>query len=182
MLEVKQSNIEGAGLGVFATKDIDENTLLTEYYGFIYNDLSAPTDQSSAVLYLDGYTTIGDTSTHASSQCGQMINDYIRITYSSTLTPSNLVNAVQNYELESSKRANTAPVAQSSKHYVKSITCINQGEELYMSYGSHYWLHLLSQHNSLTPKLIESINSLVRDQLKTLHLINSVHQFKKQQE
>lgn len=185
MLEVKESNIEGAGLGVFATKDIDKDILLTEYYGTILSlediqeyDINAL--EPSAVLLWANFYTFGDVHKYKPNSCGQMINDY-SIIQNRLYTDIELDDVVALYDKTSLKHCNVKPRAYNSKHYMLSSRFIKKGEELYFHYGSAYWLQNLDPAYH-TDKMNNMFRTMNEEQHFAAALSSAVHQFKKQQE
>lgn len=178
MLEVKKSLISNAGLGVFATQDIDAGVELTEYHGLVCSDYSEVQDElATALLYTDEFFTLGNVNQHSSLQCGQIINDYSKISFAIHQTLQDLENVVNQYIKESTKHANVEMKARSNKHYAYSIKKIKSGEELYFHYGHIHWLMFLKNKLKLKPDIIKFINNELLIAAQEQSLINDIRNF-----
>jgi len=186
MLEVKESNIEGAGLGVFATEDINEDTVLTEYYGSQmtheeYCNFDFDLEKDTAIVFKKFYT-LGNTQEYSPEKCGQMINDYSCIAYGNIYRTVDALNIDLNtYNHESQNNCNVDIVLHNQKHFMQSLKPIAKGEELYFHYGHMYWLSFLNSSLLSKPvaKYIDSINA---DSISTFAFVDEVLNFKKQKQ
>jgi len=148
MLEVKTSDRENAGVGVFATKFIEKGKEMTSYKFLLFEDFIHPSnaellakcDVSDDDLYfylihqrygmktpwgiMMGYSKpwLEKMTEPLEEICGSLINDYF--------------DDHENYPKES-KRWNTTIDGDTGK--MVSIRDIEEGEELYMKYGEGYW-------------------------------------------
>jgi len=181
MLEIKDSLIKDAGLGVFATEDINEGTVLTEYYGKIftleaYLECTLDLSETKALLFWDGFYTLGNINEYDSKKCGQMINDYSMIE-NLEYTNAAFDNAVSLYEENSFAHSNVSILTRFSKHYIQSTKRINRGEELYFHYGLAYWIEF-----SGLSRQTDYINHIYNNLMFANNLRTSVLNFKKEKQ
>ena len=115
-IEIKESNIKGAGLGVFATEDIPKNTLLTWYKGFY-------TDKSINPAYTWNFNSDLDNKTFK-----------IEADLCITSNPLAFVNSFANKKQE--KLKNLIKVIVNTRLYYKTIKKIKKGTELIIDYES----------------------------------------------
>ncbi len=115
-IEIKESNIKDAGLGVFATKDISKNILLTWYKGFY-------TDKSINTSYAWNFNSDVD-------------NKSLKIEADLCVTsnPLAFINSFANKKQE--KLKNLIKVVINNRLYYKTIKKINKGTELIVDYES----------------------------------------------
>jgi len=112
-LEIKQSNILGAGKGVFTNECINSNTFIDEYTGNIMKHICCG---SYFILLRDGY---GIDAQEYPRCYMAMINDIknSKFEYNCKLIIDNVNDLVE----------------------VWSIKNIEAGEELFLDYGDSYW-------------------------------------------
>tara|TARA_R100001163_G_C5012458_1_gene157907 strand:+ start:217 stop:687 length:471 start_codon:yes stop_codon:yes gene_type:complete len=115
-IEIKESSIENAGLGVFAIEDIPKNILLTWYKGFY-------TDKSINKSYTWNFNSDID-------------NKHLKIEADLCVTsnPLAFVNSFANKKQE--KLKNLIKVVINNRLYYKTIKKINKGTELIVDYES----------------------------------------------
>jgi hypothetical protein len=111
-IEIRDSNIKGAGQGVFTAEEIPENTLIDDYLGTYQ---SIPT--SRYYFYIKEGVGI-DAGNYPRSYMG-MINDSFNSNFHNNCT----------FIIDETK--NTVSV--------ESLRHIEAGEELFISYGDSYW-------------------------------------------
>jgi len=179
MLEVKRSNIENSGLGVFATENIKADTILTKYDGIFmpneefqnFNFKENSNLNPLAILQHDHLTTIGYKGFKDNKNCGQMINDYSLIRNIRYPSQNRLIEAINSYQEHSTQKSNVSPVTLNNHHCMISYKDINAGEELYYHYGCIYWLiHIRGRNKDLST----FINSYISD----YRLYNEILSFK----
>ena len=108
-----ESNLEGAGQGLYTLKAILQDTIICEYFG-------------SYVSINDDYT-IGNLNGTVQI-CG--LNFAGNVVCAAALINDPLMDYLCNVE----------PVWIEDKCYIRAITDIDPGEELYMAYGYKYWM------------------------------------------
>jgi SET domain-containing protein len=167
MLEIKTSSLSRAGLGVFALKDIEKGSIITEYYGKIIskqeyfklrsqvkvdpNSLSKQDYKeilSSAILTVGSTTVIGDLSVRDSSKCGQLMNDAMRCMDSFLDNGSYNPRSIELYN-QSRDECSAAPELIDGKIMMVAQNHIHQGDEIFHHYGFRYWVDLLPSENKL---------------------------------
>lgn len=118
-VEVKPSTIEGAGMGLFATRNISKGKLVTYYSGTVYTSVpenTVYTIELSPFQYLDGRLPLEP------DHLGKFINHY----------PKGL-NVITKFN--PNKRRNPHSLVR----FVASRD-IYAGEEIFWDYGDSYWL------------------------------------------
>lgn len=138
-LEIKKSNIENIGDGVFALENIDSHNILGEYKGYIYNDFDKVPDESKPFVYINSYNEI---IVPYRRVIMRLMNDII------DLEQSRLHGTRINY---AHLKHNCKFIEKNHKVYVKTILPISCGEELYIDYNNSYWKH---EYNQPTPCLL----------------------------
>ncbi len=118
-LEIKKSTIPGAGLGVFATKDIPVSQIVCEYGGFFFAGKGEWMYHDTACRTATGYIV--------GRNIGSMINDCIDF--------NNLPSKHEGFDW------NLQFVSQGDKVFMISTRAIAAGEELFVPYGLNYWEH-----------------------------------------
>lgn len=182
MLEIKESLIEGAGLGVFATEDINQGNILTEYHGSKmtheqYTNYQFNTKIDTAIVFLEFYT-LGNTNQYNSKQCGQMINDCDSISGKYYETIDALNQDITSYNNKSLANCNVDVTIRDNLHHMKSLTQINKGQELYFHYGHGYWLSLMNA-NQFSNSVLHYINNILNQTISQNSFIEKVVNFKK---
>ena len=115
-IEIKESNIKDAGLGVFAVEDIPKNILLTWYKGF--------------------YTDKSINKSYAWNFISDIYNEPLKIEADlcTTSNPLAFINSFANKKQK--KLKNLIKVVINNRLYYKTIKKINKGIELIVDYES----------------------------------------------
>ena len=131
------STIEGAGNGLFASRDIAAGELITFYPGDVIES-GEPAGRSEYEVHfqlggVESVLVIGDASLAGdAAYLGHMSNDCGRC-----LTPA----AMREYALTAAAHANSDHLALEGSHIATVASRqIAMGEELFVSYGPGYWL------------------------------------------
>lgn len=131
MLEVKKSLIKDAGLGVFATQDINQGDLVSEYWGKYVDLTNGDFPDSDKLLAVDEKTAFcGYEKYKIPDKCGHFINDSSKI---------NNTNAGSIRIYYKDKNSNVDLVEEKKKFYFEAAKNIQKGDELYFKYGIRYW-------------------------------------------
>ena len=159
---IKKSSIPGAGMGVFASKNIKKDSIITEYKGKIYKNSNEQKLKNINKIELDEYTLnlgngksiIGDKNCRNVNSCAQLINDRAILD-----NPQKLIYENANKYIKSIENVNCEFVTISGKTYAKAVKDIKKGEELFIHYGYNYWFR---------PKYKKSVtlSKLKNDKLK----------------
>ena len=137
VLELKPSNIPGAGLGVFAKVDIPAGIILCEYRGsIIFRDKIDIAKFNNRCLNLNNELTIVGSNCIAS-----FINDAIDLKKIYTKDEIKKINEDNCFPLL--KEYNCCFQNTLYKSFIVSIKDIKEGEELFCSYGIKYWLNAI---------------------------------------
>ena len=180
MVEIRESLIPDAGLGVFSTQDIDPDTVITEYYGDVFLDNIIPPDvDTGAMLNILGFTTVGNRNKYDASRCGQMINDYVSINRFSITDKDSLYQSIEEYVEKSIHHANVHGIGQDDKHYICSSKSIKKGEELYLNYGECYWLSVILSNVKQKSKIHNLVSKYLETASISLSFANKIFQFKR---
>lgn len=123
LMEVKESTIDGAGLGTFATQFIPKNTDLGKYYGNFTK--KSPVDTTYA------WTTF------QKDKFGNLFRGFIDGKDFKENNPLRYVNAPKNQQ--ETPLLNTKMVQQEGSIHYLTTKNIFKGEELFIDYGSNYW-------------------------------------------
>lgn len=131
-MEVRESTIEGAGLGTFATRDISKGETLCEYDGFRFEHESMLMKKEEAYVY----STTKDINIVPYKSCkARYINDIIDLDTSivnkSFTSHYCLKHNVKFHEVEDDKGIEHA--------YIVALRNIKEGDELFIAYGKGYW-------------------------------------------
>jgi SET domain-containing protein len=135
MLVVKQSTIQDNGLGLFATKQIKANQIISEFIGKLFSPGNKSNTNSKNIIHFsDGYTLYSDSDCQASfaNDCLMFPTGNRKLVYSLGLTESfyqKNPNAKQNATI----RLNEA----NGQHraYLFSLTDIQEGDEIFCHHG-----------------------------------------------
>lgn len=150
-LEIKQSEIEGSGRGVFVTQDIPQNVAICYYHGYRAPSNRKLTSVENYYMLGEKDGLIGYIQPKTKGGVAQLINDAYRpnfTTFRSLKTIDEqilfLIHEYQNYVEKSAKIANVGMVP--SRHYetkdkvgFMTFEPIKSGRELFFSYGFVYW-------------------------------------------
>jgi hypothetical protein len=169
MTEVKQSLIQGAGRGVFATKNFSNGENVCFYDGYISKNLTG-----TERLYLLSDDIIGFMIPKNPNGVAQLINDGGNIVFDfdelNKMKPKNgiehILGKIMEYYMLSDERRNVEvryPPKNGSWFY--AIRNIKKGEELYFRYGHCYWLDIQCE-KSLNIRICKSVISLVGERHK----------------
>lgn len=121
-LKLGQSNIAGANIGLFATKDIQNNKNIIEYTGLIRSHDDFNTNPSPYGVHLNNTTVLDARSTQSS--IARYAND---------------CRAINKRNGEC--RGNNARLtnAHNNRINLRSTKNIRAGQEIFASYGREYW-------------------------------------------
>lgn len=123
LMKIKESTIDGAGLGTFAEQFIPKNTDLGKYYGKISKEMPIDTTYTWTMFKTDKF--------------GNIFKEFIDGKDFKENNPLRYVNAPKNNQ--ESSLINTEMVQKEGNiHYLTSRD-IYKGEELFISYGDGYW-------------------------------------------
>jgi len=171
MCEVKQSNIIGAGRGVFTTRDFKKGDLICYYNGICKSNKSILTeDEKCYAIGFNKLSIVGYKNPKSPEGIGQLINDCSNIYLDSFQNEDDDVCAGIQFVFNLYKRYiitnqlyNNVMIEESSdntKARVIAIKDIKSKSELYFSYGIGYWHdRLLSDyrkrayHKSIEPSI-----------------------------
>lgn len=145
MLYQKQSDISGAGNGLFAGQDIPKDTRICEYAGEILDKdeicdiyMVDPESYCAAihpyVRDLDRDRVVVGIPNIDMRRSGVLVNDAAK------LCPPFSEDRVRDYREQSGAGANVYPVVENGRIYYHASRDISKDEELYSSYGAGYWL------------------------------------------
>jgi len=158
MIEIRESSIPNAGIGVWSTRLIPKDSLITEYYGEHLNEdeyllfkvkslqhfsKERLHDLNRRLLYTktsDEISVFGDPDSRDVSKCGQLIND--RFTILSFIDNSNEISMQEllTYEEESIAQSSVYCLYTEGKLLCYASNDILPNQELFHSYGIFYWL------------------------------------------
>ena len=128
-VRVAESNINGAGKGLFASRTILRGEYICEYTGYIVTAavISPGELKYSVILGEEFLVGTGEAS---------LINDSIDLNKS---TKQKIIRVNWNVSLVKMSVENRTTV------FVKAIQEIPAGDELYLNYGDNYWLDKLPE-------------------------------------
>jgi len=157
VIEIRESSIPNAGLGVWSTDFIPKDTLITEYYGehlssseytlFEVRSLDHFSNEKLSSLdtlrpYLrtqDGVYVFGDPSSRDITKCGQLINDSCNVLDFSK-DPKNIsMQELNEYRDNSISKASVYTSYVEGKLLCYATYDIPSGQELFQYYGEMYW-------------------------------------------
>ncbi len=157
MIEIRESSIPNAGLGVWSTDFIPKDTLITEYYGehlssselalFEIQSLDHFSNEKLSSLnallpYLrsqDGVNVFGDSSSRDIAKCGQLMNDSCNILDFSK-DPKNIsMQELNEYRDNSISKSSVYTSYIEGKLLCYAAYDIPSGQELFQYYGEIYW-------------------------------------------
>ncbi len=119
-LEVKESNIPGAGKGLFTTEFIPKGTRIIEYKGRIRTWSDAQYDDTNYyILYVDENHVID--ARRQIKSLARYIND---------------ANGLQKIK---GLKNNAQFICEGLKVFVEAVRDIPAGSEIYVGYGKEYW-------------------------------------------
>jgi len=132
-LEIKKSNLEGAGNGLFTTKAIPKGTIILEYTGTV-TSWKAVNDEDCTNGYLFYVTRnhVIDASKHL-HVLGRYVND------------AKGLSRIKGY------RNNARYIKEKGKIYLEAIYNIPAGSEIMAHYGDEYWQSI--KYNSQLEKV-----------------------------
>jgi SET domain-containing protein len=145
--EVRQSNIPGAGDGVFAKSDIPSQMLILEYEGlFKYANDTSSLDSKYGLGVGNNVTIVG-------TSMASKIND---ICLFQLVDEEGLAQLRQNIvpshkHLSYNCEFYIQGVGEFAQAYIRSIKDIHVGDELYINYGPNYWISRLILNKFLAP-------------------------------
>ena len=174
MIEIKESNIKGAGIGIFATEDIDKGNIITEYSGKIISTEEFDKQYKEndvemnyyTIKYSDKVKIVGDMNSQDIKKCGQLLND------AGTLKDPNKldIDNAKEYIL-TAKKTNCEFIKSilNDGLFIISTIDIKKGEELFVHYGYSYWFkpnnfdflkhsELLDFINNMDDKYVNKLN------------------------
>jgi hypothetical protein len=164
-LEVKLSTITGAGNGVFTLRDIKQGEPVCYYAGHDEPMGENSTDPYAIQHQFNGTIRVGFRTPEGTHGVGQLINDAASLDF--TVLPLNehgffslqsartLENA---YNKHSDENMNIGYSKDGEEYVIYSRRNIKAGEELFVSYGSEYWItHFCKTSEYPLRKLLVSI-------------------------
>ncbi len=119
-LEVKESNIPGAGRGLFTTKVIPKGTRIVEYKGKIKTWKEVKNDDNNYYIYYVTRNYIIDASSYKKS-LARYVNDAKGL---------KKIKGINN---------NAEFIREKFKVFIDAIRDIPAGAEILVSYGKEYW-------------------------------------------
>lgn len=175
-IEIKESS--GKGLGVFATDDISENSIITFYpiHGYCLdgsNIYKTSSDMKNLNNYEDHCFVLDDNfsvianprSVDNTLLLGHMINDSVGNTFNEPIDSHSIKNGIYEYVQKSN---NNCLIKVNKKYgiiYVISTSHIYKGDELFTSYSPYFWFSRVSKDTELfynvcsSGKMIEFLNN-----------------------
>jgi SET domain-containing protein len=128
-LEVRQTNIPGAGKGLFTSKDIKRGTRIIEYKGRIRTWKEVEHDADNPYIFYVADDHVIDAS-NAHESLGRYINDAKGL---------NKIKGLNN---------NAQFVHDGRRVFIEATRDIPAGSEIFVSYGKEYW-HVMRQNQKL---------------------------------
>lgn len=192
-IEIRKSKIHGNG--VFATSDIEKNTIITfypahcikcddekDYMGrkkHIFSDNKLfKIDENYMINVNDKYSIIGDPNNiNNSLLLGHMINDSQSLKIDTEInneTCENVKNKIKDYLIKSNNNCITIHNKESGVCYVKTTKNIKKDDELLMSYQFPYWLN--------KKQLMEVVNLTKNDMSFNLFIIKNTEELRNKNE
>ena len=123
LMKVKESTIDGAGLGTFATQFIPKNTDLGKYYGKITKEMPKDTTYAWTIFNSDKF--------------GNIFKEFVDGKDFKENNPLRYINAPKNQQEK--PLLNTKMVQQEGTVHYHTTRDIYKGEELFVDYGNNYW-------------------------------------------
>lgn len=120
-LEIKQSKIPGAGMGLFTNKPIKKETVIIEYTGTIttWKEVNHYEGTNVYIYYVNRNHVID--ALHHKDSLARYVND------------------ARGLKKIKGLRNNTQYIKIKGKIYIQSVTNIAAGAEIMVSYGKEYW-------------------------------------------
>lgn len=119
-LEVKESNIPGAGKGLFTNKFIPKGTRLVEYKGRIRTWKEVENEDDNYYIFYVTEDRIIDASSHKKS-------------------PARFINDAKGLTKIKGLKNNSQFVIDGLRVFVEATSNIAEGSEILLSYGKEYW-------------------------------------------
>lgn len=119
-LEVKGSNISGAGRGLFTSKFIPKGSKIVEYKGSIRTWKEVENNYNNYYIFYVNDNYIIDANTFKKS-------------------PGKYINDAKGLQKIKGLKNNAEFVVEGLKVFVKAIRDIPAGSEIFVSYGKEYW-------------------------------------------
>ncbi|MEP7376090.1 MAG: SET domain-containing protein-lysine N-methyltransferase [Chitinophagaceae bacterium] len=119
-LIIKESNITGAGNGLFTTQPIAKGTIILEYTGTITSWKNADRSGNNPYLFFVNHKHVIDAVNHA-DVLGRYVND------------AKGLSRIKGF------KNNAQYVKEKGKIYLAAICNIPAGEEILAHYGREYW-------------------------------------------
>jgi hypothetical protein len=164
-LEVKLSTIPGAGNGVFTSRDIKQGDPVCYYAGRDEPQGENSTDPYAIQHQFNGTIRVGHRFAEGTHGVGQLINDAASLDF--TVLPLNdhgffSIKSMKNLEIDYNKHSyenmNMSYSKDGEEYVMYSRRNIKAGEELFVSYGSDYWVtHFCKTSEYPLHKLLVSI-------------------------
>jgi len=157
VIEIRESSIPNAGLGVWSTDFIPKDTLITEYYGehlssseyalfeaesldhFSNERLSNLRDRISHGRFQDDVYVFGDPSSRDITKCGQLINDSCNVLDFSKDSKNISMQELKEYRDNSISKSSVYTSYVEGKLLSYAEYDIPSGQELFQHYGEMYW-------------------------------------------
>lgn len=146
-LEVKLSTIPGAGNGVFTLRDIKNGEPVCYYAGHDEPMGKNSTDPYAIHHQFNGTIRVGYRFAEGTHGVGQLMNDAASLDF--TVLPLNenglfsiksMKNLENAYNKHSDENMNVGYTKDGEEYVIYSRREIKAGEELFISYGSEYWV------------------------------------------
>jgi SET domain-containing protein len=132
LVETRPSCITGAGLGVFAKRNIGKNTVLFSYKGVgCLTNVSLKHDREYR------FEVAGTSYSVTLDDMGGMINDTVDFR---PLTPAESVALFNGMAPKVMREYNCQFTLDGTELTIKAICDICAGDELYIDYGVNYWV------------------------------------------
>jgi SET domain-containing protein len=119
-LEVKESNIPGAGKGLFTGKFIPKGTRIVEYKGRIRTWKDVENEDTNFYIFYVNENRIIDASRYKKS-------------------PARFINDAKGMQKIKGLNNNAQFVVDGLRVFVEAIKDISAGSEIFLGYGKEYW-------------------------------------------
>lgn len=162
-LKVAQSTIPNASDGVFALEDIPAGVYICEYTGKLTNTSVLTQHETATALDVGhGLSIVGN-------NIGAKINDNIIFgrAFSDAETESLVLNETYPTHTDTATNCSFAVSGDGifAHGYVLTIAPVKAGEELFVRYGSNYWLHCLCDAGLVNNAEVERCKRILRERI-----------------
>lgn len=169
-VEVKSSNIENAGDGLFAMENIASGTIFMEYTGY-FQDTANISEEESDIALKVGYNLmiIGDNN-------AMKINDIVDLRRINDDEVESMISSeiIPTRNLEYNCKFTLTGEGEFARAYVESLKDINQGDELYIEYGFSYWISRFIRLNLINVDFATKHLTEQRYKKRSINIISEV--------